>query len=56
MYNQSDIDRVARNMIHRLGDRAASKAADMVREQAAWGSREELIRRTPHPKPSKNNA
>jgi hypothetical protein len=38
MYVDADIDRVARRMIHQLGDRAAEKAADMVREQGGIGN------------------
>jgi hypothetical protein len=33
MYDDNDIDRAARRMVHQLGDHAATRASDMVREQ-----------------------
>jgi hypothetical protein len=38
MYNESDIDRVARQLIRQHGDGAAGRAADMVREQGGMGN------------------
>ena len=35
MYDDNDIDRAAHRMAHQLGDHAASRASDMVREQVA---------------------
>ena len=38
MYDESDIDRVARRLILQHGDGAAGRAADMVREQGGMGN------------------
>jgi len=38
MYNDNDIDQVARRLIYQLGARAAERAAAMVRDQGGAGS------------------
>jgi hypothetical protein len=38
MSDDAEIDRVARRLIHQLGEGAATKAADMVRQQGGIGN------------------